>query len=106
MREFTGHTVVELFGDRISYREVTRLIGDKIGVPYMPCIQAPDSYAIQSMTATGLSKNMAESLVELAHGISFGAVTTTILDPLKPNASTRFKDFVDEVFYPLYKKAA
>lgn len=105
-RGFSGHTIVEFFGERISYRGVTKIIGDKIGVPYMPCIQAPDQYAIQNMTALGLSLNMAESFVELAHGISLGAVTTTKLDPAKPNAPTKFKDFVDEVFYPLYRKAA
>jgi uncharacterized protein YbjT (DUF2867 family) len=105
-RDFTGHTVVELFGERISYRDVTKSIGDKIGIPYMPCIQTPDQYAIQNMTAMGLSKNMAESFVELAHGISSGAITTIELDPSKPNAPTKFKDFVDEVFYPVYRKAA
>jgi uncharacterized protein YbjT (DUF2867 family) len=105
-REFKGHSGVELFGQRMSYKMIAEIIGDKIGVPDLPFVEASDRDAIDSMTAMGLSRNMAESFVDLAHGISNGAVTTTKLDPAKPNAPTKYCDFVDEVFYPIYKKAA
>jgi uncharacterized protein YbjT (DUF2867 family) len=105
-RDFTGHTVVELFGERITYRTVTKLIGEKIGVPNLPYIQASDEEAMTSMTAMGLSRSMAASFVELAHGISRGMVTTTVGNTVTPNAPTTYRQFVDEVFYPVYSKAA
>jgi uncharacterized protein YbjT (DUF2867 family) len=105
-REFEGHSVVELFGQRMSYKMVTEIIGDKIGIPDLPYTEASDRDAIDGMVAMGLSKSMAESFVELAHGISAGLVTTTKLDPAKPNAPTKYCDFVDEVFYPMFRKAA
>jgi uncharacterized protein YbjT (DUF2867 family) len=105
-RDFHGHSVVELFGQRMSYKMIAEIIGDKIGVPDLPFVETSDRDAIESMTAMGMSRNMAESFVELARGISTGAVTTTKLDPAKPNAPTKYCDFVDEVFYPMYRKAA
>jgi uncharacterized protein YbjT (DUF2867 family) len=105
-REFTGHTVVELFGERTTYREVTKIIGDKLGIPNLPFIHASEREAIAGMTSMGLSKSIAESFVELAHAISRGAITTTVLDSANPNAPTAYSAFVDEVLYPMYKMAA
>ncbi len=105
-RNFKGHTVVDLFGHRITLQEVSRLIGKRLDIPNVTYITAPDREAIDGMMAVGLSRNMAESFVELAHGVSSGKITTTLLDPSKPNAPTRYEKFIDEVLKPTYKKAA
>jgi uncharacterized protein YbjT (DUF2867 family) len=104
--QFTGHTIVELFGERITYGDVTKIIGDKIGIPSLQFFHASEREAITGMMSMGLSKNIAESFVELAHAVCRGAITTTNLDPAKPNAPTAYSAFVDEVLYPMYKKAA
>ncbi len=105
-RNFKDHTVVDLFGHRITLQEVSRIIGKKLDIPNVTYIHAPDRETLDGMMAMGLSRNMAESLVELAHGISKGRITTTLLDPSKPNAPTRFEKFIDEALKPTYKKAA
>jgi uncharacterized protein YbjT (DUF2867 family) len=102
---FTGHSIEELFGQRITYREVTESIGNKIGIPDLPYVQIPDKDAIEAMTGMGLSKRMAESFVELAHGLNEGHIGLTELSPEKPNAPTSFNQFVEEVFGPAYEKA-
>jgi len=55
----------------------------------------------------GLSQSVASSYVELSHAISEGKVKTTQNpDPAKPNAPTKFADFVKEIFAPAFKAAA
>jgi len=61
---FTGHRVVDLFGDRITYKEATTQIGEAIGIPELPYVQFSDADAVKGMMGMGLSKNMAESYAE------------------------------------------
>jgi uncharacterized protein YbjT (DUF2867 family) len=101
-RAFIGHTIVDLFGQRISYHEMTRIIGAKIGMPDLVYVQFSEKDALAGMTGMGLSLNIAQSFVELAQGISSGKLTITVGDSNKPNAPTQFTKFVDDVFYPAY----
>jgi uncharacterized protein YbjT (DUF2867 family) len=103
---FRSHTVEELFGHRITLREVSRLIGQKLDIPHIAYVRASDGEAIDGMMAMGLSRNIAESFVELSQGISKGMITTTMLDPRKPNAPTRYHKFIDEALATARKKAA
>jgi len=105
-RNFKGHTIEELFGHRITLREVSRLIGKKLDIPNVAYIRASYREAIDGMMTMGLSRNIAESFVELAHGVSKGMITTTMLDPTKPNAPTRYDKFIEEALKTSYKKAA
>jgi uncharacterized protein YbjT (DUF2867 family) len=102
---FTGHTVVELFGDRISYKEATRLIGEAIGFPALPYVRFDEEDAVNSMMSMGVSENMARSFIKLSRAIEKGEIHPLYIDPLKPNTSTSYKDFVNEVFKPVYHKA-
>ncbi|MGA2506473.1 MAG: NmrA family NAD(P)-binding protein [Chitinispirillaceae bacterium] len=102
-RSFKNHTVIELFGQRISYREATTIIGEKIGIPDLPYVQFSDGDTVKALTGMGLSTNMAASFVELARGISAGKITTTVIDPQRPNAPTDFRKFAEDVFVPVYK---
>ena len=105
-RKFTGHTVEELFGERITMREVTEIIGKKLGIHRLPYVQASEKDAVEGMVAMGLSRNIAESFVELDRAIAKGLITTTIINAKRPNAPTSYKWFVEEVFLPAYRKAA
>lgn len=101
-RNFKGRVIIDLFGDRISYREITRAIGTKIGKPDLSYIQFADGDALAGMKSMGVSASLAESFVELAHAVNSGLITTTTGDPEKPNAPTKFAQFVDEVLYPAF----
>ena len=104
-RTFTGHMIVELFGQRISYREMARTIGAKIGMPGLTYVQFSEKDAMEGMVGMGLSSNVAESFVGLAKGINAGNIATVLEDPNKPTAPTEFTKFVEDVFYPAFKSA-
>jgi uncharacterized protein YbjT (DUF2867 family) len=95
---FTGHSVVDLFGDRLNYTEVTELIGEAVGIPDLKYNQFGDADAIESLKQMGLSESVASSYVELSHGISQGKVSTTQVSPEKPTTSTRFGQFAKDIF--------
>lgn len=105
-RRFKSHTVFDFFGQRLSYREVTRIIGMKLGLPELHCVFPTDLDAIQSLMAMGMSRSVAASMVELSHAIGNGRVTSTKLTNAKPNAPTRFSSFVEEIFYSAYHTTA
>jgi uncharacterized protein YbjT (DUF2867 family) len=101
---FSGHTIVELFGDRMSYKELTRILGEALGKPDLPYVQFPEEEAIKSMTSMGLSTDMAEGFVELAAAIGKGMIHPTHINPFKPNTATTFKKFAEKVFEPVFQK--
>ena len=102
---FTGHTIIELFGDRLSYSDLTRYIGEAIGTPDLPYIQFSKSDAIVGMTGMRLSESMAKLFVELASAIENGLIHPLHIDPLKPNTPTTFKMFAHDVFKPVFQQA-
>ena len=103
---FKGHSIIDLFGDRITYQEATRQLGEAVGILTLSYVQFPDADAVKNMMEMGVSKNMAHSFVELSSAIAKGMVHPTQIDPLKPNADTSFKEFANEVLKPAFQKAA
>jgi uncharacterized protein YbjT (DUF2867 family) len=104
-KAFLGLSVIDLFGDRLTYAEATRHIGAAIGIPDLPYVQSSDEDAVAAFRKMGLSENVALSYVELSRAISAGKVQPTQIDPESPNTPTRFKQFAEEVFRPAYKMA-
>lgn len=104
-KAFIGVSIIELFGDRLTYWEATRQIGTAIGIPDLPYVQFSDEEAVAAFRKMGLSENVASSYVELSRAISAGKVKPTQIDADKPNTPTRFKQFAEEVFRPAYKMA-
>jgi uncharacterized protein YbjT (DUF2867 family) len=104
--DFNGHTIVEIFGDRISYEKATKIIAEKVGLAQLHYVQFSPYDAVGAMTAMGISRRVSEGFVEMANGISEGKISALMRDPLDPNAPTRFSKFVEEVFVPVYKSAA
>ena len=104
-RSFTGHSVIDLYGERISYDEITQAIAEKIGNPELQFVQFTDQDAIHGFRSMGLSQNLAESFVELAHAIEEGRVHLTQAGIETPTSPTKYNQFVEEVFYPVYKNS-
>lgn len=101
-RSFTGHTVVEIAGDRQNYADMTAIIGKALEIAELPYIQFSDADAEAAFSAMGLSTSVARSYIELMHGISEGLVGTTQGDADALSAPTRFEQFVEEVFKPAF----
>jgi uncharacterized protein YbjT (DUF2867 family) len=99
---FYGRNVVELYGDRLSYRQATKLIGNSIGIPELPYKQLLDYEMRNELVSGGLSIAMANVFVEMTHALSRGVVCPNLVDREIPNCPTRFKQFVEKVFVPLY----
>jgi uncharacterized protein YbjT (DUF2867 family) len=104
-RSFTGHSVIDLYGERISYDEITQAIAEKISNPDLQFVQFTDQDAIHGFRGMGLSQNIAESFVELAHAMEEGRVHVTQASVEKPTSPTKYNQFVEEVFYPAYKSS-
>lgn len=99
---FSGYSIKELFGDRITSEEAARIIGKAIDIDPLPYIQVPDVDMLKAMTGMGLSESVASSYIELSQGISKGLVKSHVIDPSKPNMPTRFSEFVNDIFAPAY----
>jgi uncharacterized protein YbjT (DUF2867 family) len=101
-RSSLGRRKIELYGDRLSYRDMTRIIGTSIGIPELPYVQLLDIDMRNDLVNQGYSINMADNYVEMTHALSRGALTPKQIDKLTPNCPTRFKQFVDDVFVEAY----
>ena len=104
--DFKGHTVMELFGQKISLEDATRIIAAKTGVSELHYVQFSAQDSVAAMTGMGVSKGMALGFVEMSESIGEGKVVTRTIDPAKPNAPTGFDKFVEDVFVPAFKNAA
>lgn len=102
-RAFTGHTTVDIYGHRLTYREATSAIGAGIGKPDLPYVQFGEADAVAGMMGMGLSRSVAESYVDLARGLTKGEVRPTAGDSARPNVPTTFDTFVAEEFVPAYR---
>ncbi|MBN1980409.1 MAG: NAD(P)H-binding protein [Chitinivibrionales bacterium] len=101
-RDFKGHSVVEVFGHRISYQEATAIIGREIGEPDLRYIKFSDEDALRNLMASGISRSVAESFIEMARALNLGRISARLTDPTRPTTATKFDQFVEEVFIPAY----
>lgn len=105
--QFSGKQTRELQGQRdISYSEVARIIGSAIGKPDLTYVQLPDDQMIQGMTQMGMSRNIAELLIEMSHALNRGYMKA--LEPRTPanTTPTAFEAFVREVWLTAYQGKA
>lgn len=104
-KAFYGRSVIELYGDRLSYRQATKIIGAGIGIPELPYKQLMDIEMRNELVEKGISINMANAYVEMSHALSRGAVSPNLIDKEVPNCPTRFNQFVEKVFIPTFNAA-
>lgn len=98
-RSFTGHTAVEIVGDRITFNELTSVLGTTLGMPSLKYVEFSDSDSITAFMSMGFSRSVASSYAELMHGIAEGLVTSRENDL---NGTIRYADFAEFVFKPAF----
>jgi hypothetical protein len=102
--DFTGKQTRELLGQRdISMNEVTSVIGKAIEKPDLEYAQVPDAMMQPIFVQLGMSSNLAELILEMAHALNSGHMRA--LEPRKAQntTATPFETFVKEEFVPLYR---
>jgi uncharacterized protein YbjT (DUF2867 family) len=78
-KDVSGKVVQELLGPRdLSMQEATRAIGAAIGKPELPYVQFSYEDALKGMMGAGISRNVAESFVEMNQGFNDGVMGKTV----------------------------
>ena len=106
-RDFSGHVVQELHGQRdVSMKEVVRVVGEAIGKPGLTYSQVPFIMLEPALVGNGMSKNLASLLVEMWR--SFNDGTLRPRQPRSPETTTptSIETFVREIYLPVYLHAA
>jgi uncharacterized protein YbjT (DUF2867 family) len=97
-RDWTGVEVRELPGPRdLSLSEVTRLIGNHIGVPDLPYVQFPDDDMAAGLIEQGLSEEFAALHIETTRAISNGTIRALRSRTDEDKRGTPFEDFAAEL---------
>jgi uncharacterized protein YbjT (DUF2867 family) len=105
--DFQGKQTRELHGQRdISYAEVASIIGKAIGKTSLNYVQPPDDQVRAGMTQSGLTRDMADLLLEMVSAMNSG-----YMKPLEPRSAqnttrTSYETFVAEEFLPAYSQQA
>ena len=106
-RDFSGHSVQELHGQRdISMREAASIVGNAIGKPDLAYVQVPSAALGQAIVEQGLPKKTAELLIEMWEGANAGLIAAEEVRSAKNTTPTTLESFVKEVFAPAYFKTA
>jgi len=95
----------ELFGDALTQAEMTRLMGEAIGMRDLPYVQFSEEEAAAAFVQMGFSKSVADSFVEMGRALSEGRIHPVETDSQRPNTPTRFNQFAQEVFKPAYDRS-
>ena len=97
-RDWRGIVVRELLGEReLSYAEVTRIIGDRIGRPELAYVQAPERDVVAALVKEGWSDEMAALYVELNRAIDSARVRSLEGRGPANTTETPFEVFADEL---------
>jgi len=103
--DFTGHETRELLGQRdISMAEVTAIIGKAIDKPGLKYVQASDEQVRPALVQMGMSRNVADLILELSAALNSGHVRALEPRSAANTTPTSYETFVAEEFLPLYKR--
>jgi uncharacterized protein YbjT (DUF2867 family) len=103
--KFQGKQTQELLGQRdLNYTEATAIIGKAIGKPNLEYVQLPDEQVRPALIQFGMSQNVADLILEMAHALNSGHMRA--LEPRSPKNTTptSFEQFVNENFVPIFKQ--
>ena len=96
--EFRGVTVRELLGPRdYTLVETTRILGEKIGKPDLKYVRFSDVDFTAALVQMGMTKGIADSLVEMAHAISARIVRPLEGRNKRTTMPTPFETFADKL---------
>lgn len=95
-RDFTGKGVHELLGERdVSMDEVTRILGNRIGLPDLEYVQFSVEVEKKGMQAAGFSADASDQMVELNQAINDGIIAVNVPRSVDNTTATRIEDFAD-----------
>lgn len=95
-RDFKGFVVRELLGERdLTMAQVTRILGDRIGIPALPYMQLSPADFIAGLLQMGLSPNFAGEVEQAFSGINEGHSRPKESRRPENTTSTRFEEFAD-----------
>jgi uncharacterized protein YbjT (DUF2867 family) len=96
--DWSGVAVRELIGPRdLSYREATRILGERIGRPDLPYVQLPYDEMAAVLVQAGLSASFAEQYVEMTRAFNEQRVRPINGRTPDNTTPTTFEDFADEL---------
>ncbi len=96
--DWHGLVVRELIGPRdMSYREATRILGERIGQPDLPYVHLPYAEMAGALVGAGLSPSFANSYVEMTQAFNEGTVGPLAGRTAVNSTPTRFEDFAAEL---------
>jgi uncharacterized protein YbjT (DUF2867 family) len=103
--DFIGHQTRELLGQRdISMAEVATIIGKAIGKPDLKYVHASDEQLRPALIQMGMSRNIADLILELAAAINSGHIRALETRSAANTTPTSYETFVAEEFLPIYKR--
>jgi uncharacterized protein YbjT (DUF2867 family) len=105
-RDFTGKQPRELLGERsLTYTEVASIIGKAIGKPELKYNKLPALMLRPALTQMGMSKSMANLLLEMADALNSGYMVS--LEPRSESNTTptSIETFIAEEFVPRFQAA-
>jgi len=101
---FVGHEVRELQGPRdVSMAEVASIIGAAIRRPHLSYKQLPDDQVRAALIQTGMSKDVADLILEMSRAINTGHMAALEKRSKENTTPTSYERFVKEVFAPQFR---
>lgn len=101
-KDFSGKTHEYVLGPRdLSYGEVTAIIGTAIGKSDLGFYHAAPEEVLAGMTQMGLSRSVAEAMVEFQKSMNAGLVTAAHTRTDKNSTPTTVETFVQGVAYAI-----
>lgn len=96
--DWNGIAVREVIGPRdISYREATRILGERLGKPDLEYVQLPDADMAGALVGAGLSESFASLYVEMTRSFNEGVVVPSNGRTPENTTPTPFEAFASEL---------
>ncbi len=103
-REFTGSSHRVLLGaEDHTMADITRKIGQAIGKPDLAYVQFPYDQATEAMVGMGLSRDMAQAMVDLNRSMNEERGIKALPRDERSATPTTIDQFIDQVFVPVFR---
>jgi uncharacterized protein YbjT (DUF2867 family) len=97
-RDWDGFVVREVLGQRdLTFREVTAILGERIGRPGLPYVQLPEAEMLHALTEAGLSADVAAQTLDTNRAMSDRTIRSREGHRPENTTPTRFEEFADEL---------
>jgi uncharacterized protein YbjT (DUF2867 family) len=103
-RDFSGFQTREVLGERdIDMNEVTTILGRAIGQPDLHYRQLTPEQFQGALTQMGMSRQVADLLVEMSKGLNSGHVRALEPRSMRNTTPTAYEQFAADTFAPAYQ---